>query len=46
MMDDTNAEIADLWNRIEHLETKLGHTRTNLTITIISVIIMGLKVLS
>ena len=46
MMDDTNAEIADLWNRIEGLERRLEVTKWNLTITIISVIIMGIKVLS
>jgi len=34
-------EIADLWNRIENLERRLEVTRTNLSITIISVIIMG-----
>ncbi len=39
-------EIADLWNHIEHLERRLETTRWNLTITIISVIIMGVKVLS
>ena len=39
-------EIADLWNRIEGLERRLETTRWNLTITIISVIIMGAKVLS
>ena len=47
MMDDTQAEIADLWNRIEQvLKHRLETTRCNLTITIISVIIMGAKVLS
>jgi len=45
-MSDTNAEIADLWNRIEQLETKLTHTRTNLTLTILAVIIMSIKVFS
>ena len=45
-MQDTNAEIADLWNRIEHLQARLESTRTNLTVTIIAVLIMGFKVLS
>lgn len=44
-MMDADVEIADLWNRIENLERKLEVTRWNLTITIISVIIVGSKTL-